>query len=103
MSRTFTVEAIYNSSGNRVRYDGGRFISDTPAAAARKAFSHAARTRTRTIKNGRLSLEIHMRETTQGSRQKVYKYRVRRVPNQNEIEHDGKTIVYKFTTKVQAL
>lgn len=99
MSRTFTIEAIYNSSGNRLRYDGGRFISDTPAGAARKAFSHAARTR----KSGRLSLEIHMRETTQGSLHKIYKYKVRRIPNHSEIEHDGTSIVYKFTTKVQAL
>ncbi|NBP00215.1 MAG: hypothetical protein EBU90_08830 [Proteobacteria bacterium] len=99
MSRTFTIEAIYNSSGNRINYDGGRFISDTPAGAARKAFSHAARTR----KTGRLSLEIHMRETTQGSVHKIYKYQVRRVPNRSEIEHDGTSIVYKFTTKVRAL
>jgi ribosomal protein S11 len=100
MSRTFTIQSIYNSSRNKIRYDGGRFVSDTPAAAARKAFSHAARNMRKT---GRISLEIHMRETTQGSLHKVYKYQVKRVSDRADIEHDGETVVYKFSTKVRAL
>lgn len=99
MSRTFTIEAIYNTSGNRLNYDGGRFISNTPSSAAKKVFSHAARA----LDIGRSSLEIHIRETTKGSLHKIYKYRVRKVPNRTKIEHDGQTVVYKFVTKVKAL
>lgn len=97
MSRSFTVESI---SGGRANYAGGRFVSATPAGAARKAFSRAVR-----MMNGRgpVSLNIEVKETTRGSAGKVFGYRVSRVAQKRQVERDGVLINYKFTTKVKAM
>jgi hypothetical protein len=100
MDRSFTIEAIYNSNGNKIRYDGGRYISKTPSGAARKAFSQASR---HMRKFGKLSLDIHIRETTQNSHHKTYIYKVRRVRQDIEVERDGVIIQYKYKTKIRAL
>jgi hypothetical protein len=101
--RSFTVEAVYRG-GKKVRFHGGRYISSSPAAAARKAFSQAYRhiTKNKTPMS-RLSLEIHVRETTQRSSHKTFGYRVTRVNQPVEVEHAGETVVHKYTTKVRAL
>jgi hypothetical protein len=97
--RSFTVEAFYKS-GSKLRTSGGRYISSTPAAAAKKAFSQYYRNHK---KSGRFSLEVHIRETTSGSGHKTFKYKVTKVPDQTEVERDGETIVYKYSTKIRAL
>lgn len=97
--RSFTVEAFYKA-GNKLRTHGGRYISSTPASAARKAFSQYYRHHK---KSGRFSLEVHIRETTSGSSHKIFKYRVSKVAEHTEVERNGETIVYEYTTKVKAL
>lgn len=100
MSRSFTIESIQKTKGGRVNYTDGRFISETPAGAAKKAFSkayHAINAK------GPLSLKIKIRETTQGSLHKTYEYRVTRKAEKVEIERGGETIVYNFTTKIKAI
>lgn len=99
MSRTFTVEAVYRN-GRKVRFDGGRYISDSPSSATRKAFTQASRHIGAT---GKLSLEIHIRETTQASSHKTYKYKVSRVQNQTEANWIDDSVVFKYTTKVRAI
>lgn len=97
--RSFTVEAFYKA-GKKLRTSGGRYISSTPAAAARKAFSQYYRHHK---KSGRFSLEVYVRETTSGSAHKTFKYRVSKVSEHTEVERDGEVIVYEYTTKVKAI
>ena len=98
--RTFTIESVKKANGGRVNYTGGRFVSDTPVAAAKKAFTKAYHYLN---KKGPLSLVITIRETTQGSHKKEYTYRIKRVAEKKEVERDGETIVYNFTTRAKAL
>lgn len=97
--RSFTIDAIYKQ-GNKTRFSGGRYISSTPSGAARKAFSQAQR---HMRHKGRLTLEIHMRETTQGSNKKMFKYKVSKINDSTEIERNGETVVYKYSTKIKAI
>lgn len=99
MSRSFTIDAIYRS-GKKINFDGGRYISPTPSSAAKKAFTNAYNFLNG---NGKMMLEIHIRETTQDSNKKIYKYKVSRVKNITEVTINGKTIIYTFTTKIKAL
>jgi len=98
--RSFTIESVHKMNGAKVNYKDGRFIADTPSAAAKKAFTKAYH---HINKKGPLSLKIKMRETTQGSLHKEYEYRVSRVANKVEVERDGKMIVYHFMTKTKAI
>jgi hypothetical protein len=100
MSRSFTIENINRIDGRRINYNGGRFLSDTPSGAAKKAFSKAYHFINET---GPLSLKIKIRETTQGSVRKTYEYRITRKVEKNTIERNGEMITYKFTTKVKSI
>jgi len=97
--RSFTVTSI-KKSGRSIKTDGGRYISKIPSSAAKKAFSQYYRQHKR---KGSFSLEIHIKETTQNSSGKTFKYRVSKVSEHNEIERGGETIVYNYITKVRAL
>lgn len=97
MPRTFTVNCVYSSTGRKLSFTGGRYVSEIPANAARKAFSQLTQN-----KKGRVSLEIYLRETTQNSSHKVYKYKVSRINKKTEVNHNGTTVVYKYITKVKA-
>lgn len=99
-SRSFTIESIHRANGSRVNYKDGRFISKTPAGAARKAFSKAYRA---TGAKGAMALKVHVRETTRGSAGKTFGYTVSRVAQKREVMRDGVPVTYKFTTKVKAL
>lgn len=98
MDRSFTVEAAYNTNGNKLRFHGGRYISKTPSSAARKAFTQMTR-----HKKGKVALLIHIRETTMNSHHKTFVYKVTRKREDNEVERDGETILYKYVTKVKAM
>ena len=100
MSRSFTIESIKKMQGGTLRYSGGRFISNTPAGAAKKAFTKAYHSINAT---GPLSLKIQIRETTQGSLHKVYKYKVARKSELNTIERNNEIITYNFITKVKSI
>jgi hypothetical protein len=97
--RSFTVTLI-KKAGKKVKSDGGRYISKTPDSAARKAFSQYYRQHK---KAGRLSLEIHIKETTQNSYKKDFKYRVSKVNDPIDISRGKEIIHYEYTTKVKAL
>ncbi|NBU33709.1 hypothetical protein EB118_05345 [bacterium] len=100
MSRSFTVESVYRS-GTRKSFSGGRYISDTPSGAAKKAFSQAYKSLR--DKSGRVSLEINIRETTRGSLGKTFSYRVTRVYDPVEVYRKGELITYDYTTKIKSL
>ena len=99
MSRSFTIDAVLRG-GKRFRLSGGRFMSETPSAAARKMFTSVYNQK---IKQGQATLEIHVRETTQNSDKKIFKYKVSRVANSTEVNIRGKTIIYQYSTKVKAI
>ena len=87
--RSFTIETIKKVQGGTLKYSGGRFLSETPAGAARKAFSKAYHSINAT---GPLSLKIHIRETTRGSANKIYKYKVTRKSEVNTVERETKLL-----------
>lgn len=99
-SRSFTIESINKYGAGRVNYTGGRFISETPSAAAKKAFTKAYH---HLKAKGPMSLKICVRETTQGSLKKEYTYRVTKKSEHIEIEKGGEIITYNFTTKTKSL
>jgi hypothetical protein len=97
--RSFTVESFYKA-GSKLKTNGGRYISSTPASAAKKAFSQYYRNHK---KSGRFSLEVHIRETTNGSAHKTFKYQVSKVSEHQEVQRGKETIVYNYTTKIRSL
>lgn len=98
MSRSFTVDSVFNVSGKKLPSNGGRYISDIPSYAARKAFSKLSKDMT-----GRVVLIVHIRETTQNSQHNIYKYKITRVYKPTQITIGDKTIIYKYITKVKPL
>lgn len=96
--RSFTVEALYRA-GRKLKTSGGRYISKTPADAAKKAFSQYYRSK----KSGKMTLEVHIRETTNDSSNKIFKYKVSKTADDKKVERDGQIITYKYKTTVKAL
>ena len=70
--RSFTVVAMAKS-GKKLSVSGGRYISKNPYSAAKKAFSQYYREHQT---SGRFSLEVHLKETTQNSSHKIFKYSI---------------------------
>jgi hypothetical protein len=50
-----------------------------------------------------MSLKVKIRETTQGSMHKTYDYRVTKKSEKVEVERNGETITYNFTTKIKSI
>jgi len=101
--RSFTVVSVSSQGKSKGKSNlGGRFLSTTPAGAARKAASQVCRNSR--IK-GQCSLVVSIQETTRGSAGKEFKYSVKRikVKDPQVVVRDGLEIVYKYTTKVKAL
>jgi hypothetical protein len=99
MSRSFTVDAVQRGS-NKLRFKGGRYMGETPMAAAKKAFSQVCQTKG--IK-GSCTLKIKIHETTSGSNKKEYHYRVSRVSDYREVERDGQLIEYRYSIKIKSI
>jgi hypothetical protein len=100
MSRSFAIE--HASRGNKkFKIEGGRYISDTPAQAVKKAFSQIYRQFCKC--GGKMVMIIHIKETTKDSNKKTYKYKVSKIAEHKTVERDGKTITFKYRTKVEAI
>lgn len=97
MSRSFTIQSITNSNGNKVNYTGGRFIGARPSDAVRKMFSKAS------TQTGDKRLDITLRETTSASAHKTFRYRVSKVPEKRTVERDGVQVTFNFATKVKSM
>jgi hypothetical protein len=98
MSRSFTIESVHTAKGTHVNYKDGRFLSATPAGAARKVFSRAYRA---AKGRGPMTMKVAVRETTRGNEGKVFTYNVMRVAQKRQVERDGQLITYNFATKVK--
>lgn len=89
--RTFTINNAYHVDGCPTKFSHkdytGRFTSRSAARAAMKALTelcHAKRIR------GACSIYIEMRETTQGSKHKLYGYKAKRVKKKEPVVIAGK-------------
>lgn len=98
-NRSFTVESMHKACKS-LGVNGGRYISSTPSGAAKKAFSQYYRNHKNT---GKLSLQIQIRETTSESSHKIFKYNVSKINQERQVVRNGKTITYKYITKVKAI
>lgn len=96
--RSFTIHEIKDSTGKKLKYDGGRFVSSNPSSAAKKAFSSYNK-----HKENKRSLIINIKETTQNSSHKNYTYKVSKQKSNIERElPNGEIIKYKYITKVKS-
>jgi hypothetical protein len=99
--RSFTIVSAATAKGHlkgKANLDG-RYISRTPAGAARKAAGQICRN---SRVKGQCTLKITMRETTRGSKGKDYAYVVKRIKDPVTVERDGVEITYNYRTEVKA-
>jgi hypothetical protein len=99
--RSFTVIDVVTHSGRAKGKSnlGGRFISRTPASAAKKAATQICR---ESKIKGRCALDVTIQETTRGSSHKTYKYTVKRIKDPVTVERNGVEITYQYRTVVKA-
>ena len=98
-NRSFTIEKAVRL-GKNLNISGGRYMSEFPVNAAKKAFSHIVR---QMDLKGRVTIEIHIRETTQGSKHKTYKYKVSKKNKETKVVHEGEMILYKYITLAKSI
>jgi hypothetical protein len=96
--RSFTIIRIKSNSKGKKTKEGGRYISQTPSGAAKKAFNQECKS---SKIRGQCTLLIILRETTQGSKKKLYRYYMKRIKLAKPIilEKDGNKIKIQYKTK----
>jgi PHD/YefM family antitoxin component YafN of YafNO toxin-antitoxin module len=100
--RSFTivhVEDVHGKAKGAANL-GGRFLSSSPASAAKKAGTQICRA---SAIRGRCTLIITIRETTAGSKHKQYVYKVSRVHAPTTVVRNGVEIVYEYKTEVKSM
>ena len=107
-SRSFTVISV----NGKEKSEGGRYLSNNPSGAVRKAFNELLRKKNSKSKSksqskgkkGHVKMLLVLRETTEGSKKKEYSYKVKRLilksPRRVELKN-GQEIVYRYDTKVE--
>lgn len=95
-STTSKVRTFVSVSSNGK--ETGRYVSKTPAGAAKKAGIRILK------KRNQQSTTVTVRETTAGSKKRVYTYVVKSVKltPRKVVIRDGKRIVYQYKTVVMA-
>lgn len=90
-SRTFTIHKIHN---DKYKKCCGRYKNDNPQDAAKKAFRKVLEK----DNSKHISFDIEMRETTRGSKHKIYRYTFTRVLRKKPIvvKKGDRTIIYKY-------
>ena len=73
--RSFTVLEVGKHGGCKTKFHGGRYVGRNPVGAARKAFNDFCRVKR--IK-GVCALVVTVKETTSGSKGKVFSYKLNR-------------------------
>ena len=98
--RNFTIHAAYHSDGCPTKFKNkdysGHFVSSSPSGAAKKALTQLCRVKK--IK-GRCTLYVEIRETTQGSHNKPFMYKVKREKLDKPIVLSGREIHYNSVCK----
>lgn len=96
--RSFTIKSVIKNGNSKSSNSGGRYISETPVSAAKKAF-------TKTFFNNKsknLKAKVVIQETTQNSLKKKYSYTIKRIYSPIQIEKDDQVITFKYQYKVSA-
>lgn len=95
--RRFT---IYSHSNKNINKIGGVYKSNKPINAAKKAFNYICRINNE--KKCKIN-ELIIRETTRGSKKKLYKYKLERIilKPEKKIKKNGKIIIIKYDTKIK--
>lgn len=91
--RSFTV---VNVDGREVE-EGGRYMSNSPMGAAKKAGSRLMR------KSGKNMVKLTVMETTRQSKNKQFSYAVKKEKVNDVAVRGGVQIVYKFKTVAKSL
>lgn len=73
--RSFTVVGVGKHANCKTKFHGGKYVSKDASGAARKAFSELCRVKKI---RGVCTLVVSIKETTQGSKKKVYTYKLKR-------------------------
>ena len=98
--RSFKVVSVDTSNRAKGVQSEGRYISSTPAGAARKAGSQYCR---ESAIRGQCTLFVTVQETTRGSNNKVYSYKIKRTVVNNKVNHEGKIVNHKYEVVAKAL
>jgi hypothetical protein len=95
--RSFSIIYLKSKSKGQKSKEGGRYISKTPQRAAIKAFNQECR---KSKIKGQCSLIIVLRETTSGSKHKLYRYRMKRIKLSKpmKIKRGDVEIIVKYKT-----
>lgn len=90
--RTFAIYKIHNQKYSKI--NGGRYKNNNPQDAARKAFRKVLQKNN----SSHISFDIEMRETTRGSKHKIYKYTFTRVLKSKplKIKINKEEVIYKY-------
>jgi hypothetical protein len=99
--RSFTINNAYHIDGCKTKFSHkdytGRFLKHTAERAARNAMTKLCKVKR--IK-GRCALYIEVRETTQGSKNKLYGYKCNRIKKDKPLVIPGRgTYHYDMTCK----
>ena len=98
--RTFTINNAYHVDGCPTKFShndySGRYISKSASRAVSKALTHLCAVKRI---HGQCTLYIELRETTQGSKHKLYAYHCKRILLQTPVTLNGRTFKYKSKIK----
>ena len=100
--RSFSVLHLKSRSKGQKTKEGGRYISRSPMGAALKAFNRECR-KSKTM--GQCALVLILRETTSGSKHKLYRYKMRRnkLDKPKTFEKNGVSITIKYKTTAKKM
>ena len=100
--RSFTVVKVTDTNDKEKgkKNLGGRYVSKSPDAAARKSANRICR---KSKTKGRCSLKVTVQETTKGSKHKEFTYKVTRKFDPVKVIVNGEEVVYKYKTKVTSM
>lgn len=95
MSRSFTVVKVTDVHGHPKGDEnlGGLFKGKSPVSAAKKAMTRICR---KTSVKGQCTLIITVQETTRGSANKLFCYKVKRIKNPAQVAHEGLEITHNY-------
>lgn len=102
MSRSFTVVKVADIHGKEKGEEnlGGVFHGKTPVSAAKKAMTKICRN---SYIKGQCTLIVSVRETTRGSANKVFTYKVKRIKNPSQVTHGNVQIVHNYEVHASAV
>lgn len=105
MSRSFAIVKIERVNGAKVDIGTGRYMSSSPREAAKKVYSQAAQQLQKGSTRFTETLKVHIRESTAGTSDKVFSYRIKRRKLDKPVERviAGKKVVHRYTVEVAAL